>query len=163
MTYIFKPMTKLHAERISTWKYEKPYNFYDFEPSEEITSELLNGDYFCVLNNAGALMGFSCSGNSARVPGGYAAGIYEREEVLDIGLGLEPSETGKGLGRIFVEEVIDYFRQQLNKENFRMVVASFNQRAITVYRANGFVERRNFLSKVNGIDTEFVCLTKENQ
>lgn len=162
MIFTFKPMTPLHAEIISTWKYQEPYNFYDFETDAEIIDELLNGDYFCAFNDVEILIGYFCFGNSARVPGGYAAGIYEKEDMLDIGLGLEPSKTGKGLGRVFVKEGIDYLKQQLDIRKFRLVVASFNQRAIKVYVENGFVQKGKFLSKVNGTDIEFICMIKAN-
>ncbi|WP_018758081.1 GNAT family N-acetyltransferase [Paenibacillus terrigena] len=164
MTYLFQPMMRKHAESMMNWRYQEPYDFYNFDNSEEMMSELMNGDYYSVFNDKDieSPIGFFCIGNSARVPAGYTAGIYNRSELMDVGLGLEPSQTGKGLGRIFVKEGMDYLRQLLNQEMFRLVVASFNERAIHVYRENGFVEHSKITSKVHDREVEFICMIREN-
>ena len=163
MAYQFQPMTRKYAETMMNWRYQEPYDFYDFENSEEMMRELMNGDYYGVVNDVDveSLIGFFCVRNSARVPGGYSAGIYERLDFLDIGLGLEPSQTGKGLGRAFVKAGMDYLEEHLKHTRFRLVVASFNDRALHVYQENGFVEHCKVISKVHGQDVEFKCMIRE--
>jgi ribosomal-protein-alanine N-acetyltransferase len=156
MPFVFKRMTREYAARICTWKYEPPYQLYSFDCNEDGIDELLNGDYLSGLDPKNMLIGFFCSGSSARVPGGYGAGIYEGEDRLDIGLGMEPSLTGKGLGNMFVTEGLQWMRQQFNQDKFRLVVASFNLRAIQVYRKNGFTGKATFFSTVDGKEVEFL-------
>lgn len=158
MTFIFKPMTKNYAEIIAEWKYEPPYDFYDFDSTEESVQELLNGDYFYVVDHLNTLVGYFCSGNSARVSGGYDAGIYQDEHRLDIGLGMNPSFTGKGQGSEFVAEGLKFMEDLFNLTIFRLVVATFNKRAINVYKKNGFQEKTTFFSRVNGKNVEFLCM-----
>ena len=158
MSYIFKPMEKLMAETIVTWEYPSPYDLYNFDTSEESLEELMNGDYFCAFDQESHIVGFFCCGHSARVPGGYTAGIYQEEGRLDIGLGMKPALTGKGEGSLFVANGLQFIKERFDQDQFRLVVASFNTRAMSVYKKNGFIERKAFLSKVYGNDVLFLCM-----
>lgn len=158
MSYNFKPMTKHMAETINSWEYPAPYDIYNFDSSDESIEELMNGEYYGVYDQQNQLAGFFCCGHSARVPGGYSAGIYEEENRLDIGLGLKPSLTGNGQGSLFVAEGLQFMKEHYKQDKFRLVVATFNTRAINVYKKNGFVERDTILSKVHGIDVQFLCM-----
>jgi len=158
MRYTFKEMTREAAVIISQWEYPAPYNFYNMDPDEEGVAELMNGDYYCVSDEAGRIVGFFCFGLSARVPGGYAAGLYTDEQRIDIGLGMDPTLTGQGLGSEFVQAGMQWLLGQHGQSKFRLVVASFNERARRVYAENGFVPRGTVQSKVNGEDTEFLCM-----
>ncbi|WMT43015.1 GNAT family protein [Paenibacillus sp. D2_2] len=158
MSYTFKEMTREAAVIISQWEYPAPYNFYNMDPDEEGVAELMNGDYFCVTDDASCLVGFFCFGLSARVPGGYTAGLYTDEQRLDIGLGMDPALTGQGLGGVFVQEGLQWLQNQHGQSKFRLVVATFNERAKRVYAENGFVPRGTVLSKINGEEVEFLCM-----
>ncbi|MET3937532.1 hypothetical protein ABIC22_000344 [Paenibacillus sp. PvP094] len=102
LRYRFYPMTKDRALQISKRQYEYPYSMYDMDGSEDSLLELMNGEYYYALDEHDALIGFICVGESARVPGGYAAGIYRDLTKLDIGLGLKPDLTGNGKGQAFL-------------------------------------------------------------
>jgi len=78
MTYYqYRPMTLEDASQISCWTYDEPYSLYSNDGSDESADELMNGDYYAVFDNDDELIGFICAGQSARVPGGYAAAIYD--------------------------------------------------------------------------------------
>lgn len=94
----FMPMTEPLAKAITTWIYPAPYDLYNMDDDEETLSELLDGSYYASINEEGELIGFICIGDAARVPGGYLAGIYGNEQVMDIGLGMRPDLTGRGQG-----------------------------------------------------------------
>ncbi|GGF95082.1 GNAT family N-acetyltransferase [Paenibacillus aceti] len=161
MRYSFNKITREAAIVISKWEYPPPYNFYNMDPSEEGLADLLNGDYYSATDEAGNIAGFFCHGLSARVSGGYRAGFYEDRERLDIGLAMKPSLTGQGLGRTFVQEGMSYLQQQLGRTRFRLVVATFNERAKRVYEENGFTPIGTVLSAVNGEDVEFLCMVAD--
>lgn len=159
MMYNFKPMTKHMAEMITTWEYPAPYDFYNLDSSDESIEELMNGEYYGAFDHQNQLAGFFCCGNSARLPGGYDAGIYVEENRLDIGLGMKPSLTGNGQGNLFVADGLQFMKEERYKQDqFRLAVATFNTRAINVYKKNGFVERDTLLSKVHGTDVQFLCM-----
>ncbi|WP_229753376.1 GNAT family N-acetyltransferase [Paenibacillus segetis] len=150
-------MTDEYANLISNWKYTKPYEIYSMDGSTEDISELMNGDYYYALNDANDIVGYVCNGNSARVPGGYEAGIYN-DSLLDIGLGLNPNYTGKGLGQDFLTQSIIFFHKQFDIKNFQLVVAVFNERAIKVYERTGFIKGDMFGSLIDGQVVDFIVM-----
>ncbi|WP_169306523.1 GNAT family N-acetyltransferase [Cohnella pontilimi] len=153
-------MTREYAEEICGWKYAAPYDFYNMEYTEEALAEFLNGEFYVAIDSMGNRFGFFCFGHAARVPGGYAAGIYQDEERTDVGLGMAPSFTGRGLGRDFVAAGLEHGTMNLGLSKFRLVVASFNLRAIEVYRRNGFQSRNTSLSDVHGKPIQFLHMEK---
>ncbi|GAB1157086.1 GNAT family protein [Paenibacillus illinoisensis] len=157
--YRFSPMTKDRALQISKWQYEYPYSLYDMDSSEDSILELMNGEYYYALDEHDDLIGFICVGGSARVPGGYAAGIYTDLRKLDIGLGLKPDLTGNGRGQEFLSEVLSFLNNQFSGREYQLVVAAFNERAIRVYERIGFVKETHFLSKYEEKELEFISMS----
>lgn len=90
-------MDEEYARQILTWKYEAPYDFYNNEESSESLNELLENPYYAVLNQNNDLVGFFCIGKAAQVPFGHTVGAYS-EDLTDIGIGMNPTLTGQGLG-----------------------------------------------------------------
>ena len=79
---------------------------------------------------------------------------------LEVGLGLHPDRAGQGVGRSFLEAGLGYARQRFAPERFTLSVASFNRRAITVYKRAGFVPVRVFNHRTSGREWEFVELQR---
>jgi hypothetical protein len=96
--YVFRPMNEEEARAVVSWCYEAPYDFYAMANDPEGWEELLGPPerrrgYYAVLSG-GELAGFFCLGPGGQLPGfDYADGGS-----LDIGLGLKPDLTGRGLG-----------------------------------------------------------------
>lgn len=147
-------MTMLEAKEITTWKYPEEYAFYNFDDSPEALQELVDGTYYAVRDEAGQLMGFFCFGQNAQVPEGQRQKLYEGENVLDIGLGLKPDLTGKGIGQSFLQAGMEFAKQQFHPEKLRLTVAVFNTRAIKVYSRMGFTSRASVVNK----GTEFIVM-----
>lgn len=97
MNFTSQQMTEAAATEILEWRYRYPYDFYNNEKSEESMAEMLDGSYHIVLNEAGELFGFYCTGKSAQVPAGRKTGAYP-SGFIDFGLGMRPAETGQGKG-----------------------------------------------------------------
>ncbi|WP_229106796.1 hypothetical protein [Paenibacillus sp. 1001270B_150601_E10] len=106
-TYVFYPMTTEVASAICKWKYPEPYSLYNMDAGSECTDEMMSGMYFYALDQESNLAGYICAGHAARVPGGYANGLYDDNECLDIGLGLDPVRTGFKKGPCFISKVDD--------------------------------------------------------
>ena len=90
-------LTIEEAKKINTWTYEEPYSLYSFSGEKEVIEELLDGTYYGCCDDQGDLIGYFCFGANAQVPGGRDANLYGGEDVIDIGLGMKPALTGKGI------------------------------------------------------------------
>ncbi|MEB9970489.1 GNAT family N-acetyltransferase [Bacillus cereus] len=140
-------LTKEEAMEINTWTYEEPYSLYSFSGEKEVIEELLDGTYYGCCDDQGDLIGYFCFGANAQVPGGRDANLYGREDVIDIGLGMKPALTGKGIGKEFFQAGIAFATKEFNAKMFRLSVATFNTRAITLYKNIGFKQGTIFLSR----------------
>ncbi|HCF33608.1 MAG TPA: GNAT family N-acetyltransferase, partial [Bacillus sp. (in: Bacteria)] len=107
----------------------------------------LDGTYYGCCDDQGDLIGYFCFGGNAQVPGGRDANLYGGEDVIDIGLGMKPALTGKGIGKEFFQAGIAFATKEFNAKMFRLSVATFNTRAITVYKNIGFKQGTIFLSR----------------
>jgi [ribosomal protein S18]-alanine N-acetyltransferase len=141
-------MSQADAEAIALWRYPEPYSFYDWTADADDLAELLDpasrGDaYFAVDADAGDLVG-------------YFSFKPRDGGTLEIGLGLCPEQTGRGLGRSFVEAGLDYARERFAARSFTLAVATFNERAIKVYERAGFTRGRVYMHSTNGGDWEFL-------
>lgn len=157
--YTIEPMTIEAAQQVTEWTYHTPYDFYNLAPDEETLSELLGGHYYQVRDETENLIGFCCHGAVAQVPVGHTFGAYAQPNALDVGLGMKPEFTGKGLGFTFFQSILDEFAIQFRPTSFRLTVASFNHRAMAVYQHVGFRAESEF---VRG-DVTFVVMTKACQ
>ena len=135
MDYTFRQMNEGQARQVAAWRYEPPYDFYDVASAPEHTQ-----NYYAALSGDGGLAGFFCFETEARVPGGN----YPDDGALDVGLGLRPDLTGKGLGLGFVVAGLEFARHHFAPSDFRLTVATFNELAVKVYERAGFRRTENF-------------------
>jgi [ribosomal protein S18]-alanine N-acetyltransferase len=150
--FAFGPMSQSDAEAVASWHYPDEYAFYDWTSDSVDLAELLDpaaraNQYFAVTTADGGLIGFF----QFKPP---------QESRLEIGLGLHPSWTGRGLGGRFLEAGLDFARRCFAPRTFTLSVASFNRRAITVYERAGFVPVRTYMHWTNGAEWEFIEMTR---
>jgi [ribosomal protein S18]-alanine N-acetyltransferase len=136
-------MSEEFATEILSWRYDPPYDFYNNEHDTEAVKELLENNYSVVLNQNRELIGFYCAGSSAQVPLGIRVGAYT-EDIIDIGLGMAPTLTGKGNGFAFFSFVLESLYKTYGNVPVRLTVATFNKRAIRLYEKFGFVKKMEF-------------------
>lgn len=143
MRFTLIPITRADARTISRWRYDGPYSVYNGDPGS--VDSLLEPRFFyhSVYDN-GNLVGYFCFGEDARVPAGRQLGVYEREPALDVGLGMRPDLTGRGLGETFIGAGLRFAQDSYSPPAFRLTVATFNRRAISVYETAGFVPVETF-------------------
>lgn len=139
--YHVVPMSEAHAREIARWQYPGAYAIYSFQPDEETLAELLDGSYYACLDGAGTLMGYFCFGQSARIPLSQEQQALYQQDCLDFGLGMEPRRCGKGEGTAFMQAGLAFAAETFPPKQLRLVVASFNQRAIHLYQKLGFVRQ----------------------
>lgn len=158
MDFIFKEMSEKDAREIAAWKYDPPYDFYDVAKGPEDLEELLNPDkrrdYYSATSD-GELVGYFCFGAEATVPGGDYSG-----DAVDVGLGMRPDLTGKGLGQKFLEAGLAFAEARFSPTRFRLSVADFNERAIKAYERAGFEKAGSFMQRTNGAGRPFTLMTR---
>jgi RimJ/RimL family protein N-acetyltransferase len=156
MGYTITPLIPENALEIITWCYDPPYDLYDLTP-EDLTGLLLPVNrYHAVLNENSDLIGYCCYGLDAQVPGGdYSQG---EPVILDIGVGLHPDFTGRGLGKDFVSAILAYAAKLYAPKIYRVTVAAFNQRSLRVFRSLGFRVTHSFIRDL--VELEFIQLER---
>ena len=107
---------------MATWRYERPYDFYDGDVDPVLNPER----FYEVLDEDGSLVG------------NYY--FEEKDDALEVGLGLRPDLTGRGLGLEFLLAGIEFGRRRFGLPRVILNVAAFNERAIKVYERAGFRE-----------------------
>lgn len=146
--------TEADIRDFAAWRHQAPYDVYNItDPVEKAVEYFLRPSTNChVILLDGELAGFFTFGSDAQVPGGdYST------PARDIGLGLKPSFTGRGLGRSFVDAVVGVARE--SHDGLRVTIATANRRAVRVWSAAGFVETQRFASPETVLGSnEFVVL-----
>jgi [ribosomal protein S18]-alanine N-acetyltransferase len=155
VTYILKTMTQQQAEFIAhTWHYEGDYSFYDIEADKNDLVEFLDpesrGNTMFSVHKEDELVGFFSVNK-------MAAGYY------DIGLGMRPDLTGCGMGSEFLKAGIDFVKSRFSPVKIMLSVATFNERAIKVYRKIGFQDLDTFKQDTNGGTYEFLRMEYVSQ
>lgn len=119
MVRAVEPLRPEEAIVLDGWRYDPPYEFYDGEDEP-----VQNPERFYVVRDAGELVGFYY--------------FDDRRDTVEIGLGLRPDLTGKGLGLEFFLEGVAFAHERFPGRRVTLNVAAFNERAIAVYERAGF-------------------------
>lgn len=155
MQLLIENMNEELAKEILSWEYEKPYDFYNNELTDESVKELLDDSYYALVNEDQKLIGFFCTGDNAQVPVGRKFGVYS-EFAIDMGLGMNPKYVGKGSGFEFCSFILRYIEENDKGTPVRLTVAKFNQRAIHLYEKLGFEKKDEFSTDF----AEFMTMVK---
>ena len=163
MRFTLAPISRAEAQEISTWRYAGPYAVYNGNPTS--VDSLLRPRFFyhSVHAESGELAGYFCFGDDARVAAGKRLGLYEREPALDVGLGMRPDLTGRGLGEEFVRSGLRFANETYAPPAFRLTVATFNRRAIRVYEKTGFEPVETFGATRSHGKREWLLMRREAQ
>ena len=155
MDVIFEKMNSKMATAILDWKYEEPYDFYNNEQTVEALEELLDGSYYAIVNINKEVIGFFCTGESARVTSGNNLDVYS-EDFIDMGIGMHPNLVGKGKGFEFCSCIMKFIEDNYPSKSLRLTVATFNERAIHLYKKLGFVKENEFSNDM----TKFLTMVR---
>jgi ribosomal-protein-alanine N-acetyltransferase len=148
----FAQLSQADAEVIAEWRYPEPFSFYNWtaDPGDlrELLDPSLRGEaYWAVKDDAGDLVG-------------HFSFKPKDERTIEIGLGLRPDLTGRGLGASFLSAGLDFARDRFQPDRFVLSVATFNERAIKVYERAGFARVRVYMHFTAGREWEFVEMTR---
>ncbi len=148
--FAIRPMTVEDATEIAAWRYPEPYDFYDWDRDPDDLSDLLDPAGWGVKY-------FAADDENGRLAGSFAFTVSD--DVVEIGLGLRPDLTGRGLGGAYLETGLQFASETFGGRDHALAVAAFNQRAITVYERAGFRATRRYEHFTNGALHEFVWMT----
>jgi len=119
-----------YGPEVVEWHYEPPYDFYDLASDPEDAAAMADpaqADHRrAVLGDDGSLEAFLW--------------FDWHGDVVEVGIGLRPDLTGRGLGESFLRAQLEYAAQQWHPATFRLFVAAWNERAIRLYERLGFRE-----------------------
>lgn len=162
MEFRFAPITEVEARVVLGWRYPGIDTLYRPNPDEieEDIRALLRPEYHyhAAFDSEGILVGFCCFGEDAQVPGGdYGL------PALDVGLGLHPDLTGRGLSHAFLAAILELGRALFAPEYFRATVAAINVRSLRMFERAGFMVVQTFDSGSHNIQRFFVLLKAERE
>ena len=158
MDFEVVPMTGPHARGIATWKYEGEYAFYNSDADPHDLAALLDPAAWADPPRGKGLFGFAVLDDQGCLVGFFQFNQVGR--VVDVGLGLRPDLTGRGLGLAFLTTGLEFAHTRYSPDVFTLSVATFNHRAITVYERAGFRSLKVFQHETNGAEFEFVEMNR---
>jgi [ribosomal protein S18]-alanine N-acetyltransferase len=149
--FTFKKRAEEDAHQIASWHYPPPYDFYDMDQDPEDLAELLDPQTwqepnYSVFNEENELVGFF--------------DFKPDGQTVEVGLGLRPDLTGRGLGRAFITAGLTFGQELFSVEVWSLRVATFNTRAIRLYEHAGFTRLNTFLQHTNGGEYEFLRMVR---
>ena len=137
------------------WHYDGQYAFYDMKNDQEdydeiISPQLRKNNYFQVLDTNGNLVAFFCLDPDKK-----------KKEQVEVGLGLAPNLTGRGLGSEFMSVIENFVKDNYDYKVIVLSVADFNLRAIKVYQMAGYVQTGTENVHSNGGIYKFNLMSKK--
>jgi RimJ/RimL family protein N-acetyltransferase len=155
----FTPITAAEAREVLTWRYPGLPTLYNPDPQElEDDIEVLLTpayNYYAARAEDGLLFGFCCYGADAQVPGGD----YGLRNAVDVGLGMNPALTGRGLSHGFLAAILAWGRQCFDPDYYRATVAAINVRSQGMFSRAGFLVTQRFRPPDNDLH-EFLIMVR---
>ncbi|WP_370569967.1 GNAT family N-acetyltransferase [Sporosarcina sp. resist] len=121
---------------MNNWHYDGEDSFNDMDVDQEGLQEFLDPEkrkdsYFVVVKNIEVI--------------GFYSFNQTTDDTIDIGLGMKPNLTGNGNGFDFLKAGLDFAESKCSPEKITLSVATFDKRAINVYKKIGFKEVECFV------------------
>jgi ribosomal-protein-alanine N-acetyltransferase len=126
-------LTEAYARQVcNEWIYDGEYAVYNVTWEEAVQQDwaITNAEkrdlqFRGVMDDDDTLVGFFRMAENC-------------ENRIEIGLGMRPEQCGQGLGKGFVQFIMDYVRERFPAYQLYLEVRPFNKRAIACYEAAGF-------------------------
>jgi len=123
--------TEGYSEEVRQWHYEPPYDFYDLASDPE--------DEDAMRDSARAVHRRAVLDDESERLDAYWWFDWH-DDIVEVGIGLRPDLTGRGLGESFLQAQLDYATRTWRPATFRLFVTGWNERAIKLYERLGFRE-----------------------
>jgi ribosomal-protein-alanine N-acetyltransferase len=131
MRFTFRTIDEADVDTMLAWRYEPPYDRYDPAGEDGYRHAIGSPTWFAAVDaDDGSLAGF------------LECRVAERE--VEIGLGLRPDLTGRGIGPPFVGALVAFIGERWAPEAVTLDVFPWNERAIRAYERAGFVRGEEY-------------------
>lgn len=152
-SFTLTPLDPALAEELSRWRYEPPYDFYNWSSWEVMQqlglefgdAEIRQQQYAAVKNTEGQFIGF--------------AQFFTLLGVIRLGLGLRPDLCGLGLGLPFVQAIVEEALRRAPGDEIDLEVHVWNTRAIRTYEKAGFVITDTYERPIGSATVEVHCMS----
>jgi [ribosomal protein S18]-alanine N-acetyltransferase len=138
---------------MESWRYPPPYDPYDLAADP--------GDIEIMMAAAGSGQGWFATDDAQT---GELVGFFEfvmLDDEAEIGLGLRPDLTGRGLGPAYIESGLAFARERWAPARFALDVYPWNERAIRAYEQAGFVRGDVYVRRFDdGREREFLRMSR---
>ena len=136
MRFTIRPFTESDADIVASWRYPAPYDVYDVSEDPSLDHEMREPARW-------GSSWFAVDGDDPVELAGFlelvAAETGSDGDVeIEVGLGLRPDLTGRGLGVELVESALGFCRERWRPRRFALDVFPWNERAIRCYERAGF-------------------------
>ena len=134
MRFNITPMTESDAQEYVSWRYGAPFDIYNILLAAEEMRQYLAfcvdpvNEMYSIRDDSGDVVGFCVFGADAQINGGD----YSQSD-LDVGMGVRPDHTGKGLGTEFADAVIEFAKAKHAPKALRVTILEYNKRAQRVW------------------------------
>ncbi len=156
LKFSFAPLTRSDAVELMSWRYPAPYDFYNMADEEPDGFFDPASPHWSVRDSAGEMVGFIGIGVECTVPGGDYS-----QPAIDIGIGLRPERTGRGLGKAIIARFInDIVVPEFHPPLLRATIAAFNQRSLRTFLGLDFHESVRFFTKINDLPFGWFVVTR---
>ncbi|MGY1669321.1 N-acetyltransferase family protein [Geodermatophilus sp. SYSU D00710] len=142
LTLLRRRLTEEEATEVATWAYPPPFDLYDSDPRNPhlFTARTADSEgYHPAVDEDGRVLPFAVVGPEARVRGQQPV-----PGTVDVGMGVHPDVTGRGLGTHLVAQVVALARDLGAASAVRAAVATFDERSLALCRSAGFRPVKDF-------------------
>ena len=151
MNLFIIPYTIEHAKIIASWKYESPYDVYNF-PSYE---DMVKYNYPYVDPNVTNYHSITNENNELVA----VCNLIEEDNQVFFGISVDPKYCGKGLSKELLPIIINYANNLYHKPLY-LQVRIWNERAIKAYQNAGFIIKNKAILKTETVPALFYIMKR---
>lgn len=143
--------TEKYAKEISTWKYDNDYSVYNYPDWDKISEQKWAITIADKRKEEFKAVTIELDGK-LQLCGYFRFSI--NNQIVMLGLGLNPKFCGKGYGKKLMSLIIQEFEQRFTDKILELEVRAFNKRAIQCYIKAGFYKVQAYIKETpTGINT----------
>ncbi|WP_346931251.1 GNAT family N-acetyltransferase [Clostridium sp.] len=132
-----------HAKEISSWEYPEEYSIYNLPSWDNMIKEnyslcdsIKRERFIGYINKKKELVGF--------------VNLLDEGESVFFGIGVKPSYCNKGVGKVIINMALIESEKRFPNKPILLEVRTWNKRAISCYKSQGFeiIETKNQKTKI---------------
>jgi ribosomal-protein-alanine N-acetyltransferase len=162
MKLLVKELTEQHCKEICSWRYEPPYDIYNWPSWGHMLAEdlqfadpLIREVQFAGVFRVSGVDEAEMDSTSELI--GYVQ-FFPIYQVTRLGLGIRPDLCDKGLGVQFMETIVSAAKARNPSHEIDLEVHTWNERAQKTYAKAGFVRTDEYDRMTTSGMESFYCM-----